>query len=161
MKNNWANRTLKEIIEALKKNGFKFSEPVEDQMGVSIRTMPNIPPACGCHIWLRTVRNCIIPRFCPADQVTDKLWLAMDDFILETTKDGFDIPLDQAWRQNNIEPNEAAEIIIKAFIFYDRMWRYVLYHQQEALRYVTDFLSSAQGYAKIQTAKYLRRKNGK
>jgi len=150
MKNNWANRNFERIVESLKEDGFKFSGAVEDEMGVSIRS---IPPAIGSHFWLRTTDNFILPRFCPPDNVTDILSAAVDQVLLDKTMQKFDLPLFTHWRQRSITAGKAAQIIAEAFRFYEFMWDYAVANRRKLRKHLECFADRAQNYAGIRTGK--------
>ena len=117
----WNEELLKEVVERLEKQGFKFKKIIEDKACRDVMVESETTPF-GNFLWLRAVSNAFIPVICSKNHKGAILEFA-DIIIRKKVEEKFPLFNMGLYKTAYVNTNETAKAIVEAFRYYEGLWK--------------------------------------
>lgn len=118
----WNEELLKEVVERLEKQGFKFKKIIEDKACRDVM-VESETTGLGNFLWLRAVSNAFIPVICSKNHKGAILEFA-DTTIRKKVEEKFPLfNMGCLYKIADVNANETAKAIVEAFQYYEGLWK--------------------------------------
>jgi len=137
----WNEELLKEVVERLEKQGFKFKKIIEDKACSDVMAESETTPF-GNFLWLRAVSNAFIPLICSRNHKGAILEFAYTT-IRKKVEEKFPLFNMGLYKTSDVNANEVAKAIVEAFRYYEGVWKNLM-SEKELISLVNGAISKAE-----------------